>query len=305
MYTQYLKHQDGSIRFSGPVSKLKTLPPAVYDVSVDNFGNIYLETAETYTDELIALPNSPAEQIEKDVNSFLTAEVRSKFERYKLLYKRGLLMHGIPGTGKTSIVHLLMRKAIEKGMVVLLNPEPYLVCSTIDTIRKIEKADRPLMVVWEEFEQCVENNEGDLLDLLDGVDQVNNIFFIATTNYLNMIPPRIRNRPSRFAEIIEIGTPNDDLRRAYISAKIHDDDDVDLDEWVAKTEGLTIDGIKDVIISVLVLDVPLEEAVAKIHRMDIEDAELNEVKEKKIRLLKSLSTDEDKPMRERPQRPNR
>lgn len=278
MFTQYLKHDNGMIRFSGPVENLPVLPPNVYTVGVDSFGDIFLQNAHIHTDELIALPDSPAEQIERDVNHFLTETVRDRFERYNLLYKRGLLMHGIPGTGKTSIVHLLMRKAIKKGMVVLLNPRPYLVSRVASYVRGIENTGRPIMVVWEEFEQWVESNEGELLDLLDGVDQVDNVFFIATTNYLNEIPLRIRNRPSRFAEVIEIGAPDEALRRAYISAKVHDDDTIDVDEWVRMTEGLTIDGIKDVIISVLALGVPLDRAVEKIHHMDDDDDDdINEV----------------------------
>ena len=294
MNTQYLQQENGTIRFSGPLKKLKTLPAGIYDANVDQFGDIYLNTVDTHTDELITLPGSPAEQINADVDSFLSAEVRHKFERYNLLYKRGLLMHGIPGTGKTSIVHLLMRQAIKKNMVVLLNPRPHLVESVADTVRSIEKVDRPFMVVWEEFERWVESEEGNLLDLLDGVDQVDNVFFLATTNYLEQIPSRIRNRPSRFSDIIEIGAPDAPLRRAYLEAKIHDDDEVNMDEWVEKTAGLTIDHLKDVVISVLALDVSLDNAIAKIKRMEQEDMEYggNSIKSKSM--LRKLLRDANK-----------
>jgi len=271
MITQYLQQEDGAIRFSGPVNKLQKLPAGTYSASQDQFGNIYLNPFETHTDKLIALPGSPAEKINKEVDYFLSEDVRKRFERYDLLYKRGLLMHGIPGTGKTSIVHLLMRQAVKKDMVVLINPEPALVCYIVDYVREIEKTDRPVMVVWEEFERWVDKCEGDLLDLLDGVDQVDNAFFLATTNYLEQIPPRIRNRPSRFADVIEIGPPGPSLRKAFIHAKVHRDDNVNLQEWVDKTEGLTIDHLKDLIISVLVLEVSLDDAIAKIRRMEQED----------------------------------
>lgn len=289
MYTQYLQQQGGRTRFSGPVSKLKKLSPAVYTADMDQFGEIFLDTFETYTDEIIALPGSPAEAIERDVDFFLSDQVRVSFERYNLLYKRGLLMHGLPGTGKTSIVHLLMRKALEKDMVVLLNPRPEYVYQIADNIREIEKNDRPLMVIWEEFEQWVHNNEGNLLDLLDGVDQVDNVFFLATTNYLHKIPSRIRNRPSRFAEVIEIGPPDATLRRAYLEAKVHEDDDVNMDEWVEKTEGLTIDHLKDLIISVLALNVPLDKAIEKIRIMEKEDNSLGKLADE-IRLRRKLNS---------------
>lgn len=278
MHTQYLMREDGVIQFSGPLTKLKTLPAGVYSVSMDQFGNLFLNTFQTHTDELIALPNSPAEKISNDVDYFLTPEVKERFERYNLLCKRGLLMYGEPGTGKTSIVHLLIQKAIAKGMVVLINPRPFMVQSVVQSVRNIEGESRPFMVIWEEFERWVEDEEGDLLDVLDGVDQVDNIFFLATTNYINEIPSRIRNRPSRFAEVLEIGPPDAALRRSFLEAKINKDDSVDLDDWVEKTEGLTIDHLKDVVISVLVLQVSLDDAVAKIKQMQVED--LNEYSRK-------------------------
>lgn len=289
MITQYLQQEDGAIRFSGPVNKLKKLPAGTYSASQDQFGNIYLNPFDTHTDKLIALSGSPAEKINREVDYFLSEDVRKRFKRYDLLYKRGLLMHGVPGTGKTSIVHLLMRQAIKKDMVVLINPEPYLVCSIVDNVRGIEKDDRPFMIVWEEFERWVDKCEGDLLDLLDGVDQVDNAFFLATTNYIEQIPPRIRNRPSRFADVIEIGTPGPALRKAFIHAKVHRDDNVNLQEWVDKTEGLTIDHLKDLIISVLVLEVPLDDAIAKVRRMEQEDLLLgNGSKKSVLRLAKQL-----------------
>ena len=96
-------------------------------------------------------------------------------------------------------------------------------------------SDRPIMVIWEEFENWVAGYEADILNILDGVHQVDNVFYIATTNYIQQIPPRIRNRPSRFADVIEIGPPSANLRKAYIEAKIHPDDKIDIKKWVKKS----------------------------------------------------------------------
>jgi len=54
-----------------------------------------------------------------------------------------------------------------------------------------------------------------VLNLLDGVKQVDNIIYIATTNYPELLEERILNRPSRFDRRFHIGTPSAEVRKFY------------------------------------------------------------------------------------------
>jgi len=146
----------------------------------------------------------------------------------------------------------------------------------VDCVRGIEQTDRPFMVVWEEFENWVENSESELLALLDGIQQVDNTIYIATTNYIDTIPERIKDRPSRFADVMEIGLPNATARRIFLEAKIHKTDNVDIAMWVNETEGLSIDHLKDLIISVLVLGMSFEKALEKVSRITSYDDGLSD-----------------------------
>lgn len=269
-YSQYLK-RDNKYQFSGPFEKLDVLPAGVYTLHRDEWGNVYIKDGRIITDNLLEMKNSPAKSINKKVDDFLKPEVKEAFDRYQMLYKRGILLYGPPGTGKTSVVNLVIKTAVKKGMIVFINPAPRDVCDATIYIRTVEKSSRPILVVWEEFESMLDEYEIDLLDLLDGVDQVDNAFYIATTNYIDKIPSRIKNRPSRFAEVVEIGPPNAALRKSYLEAKISKEDKVNIDEWVEKTEGFVIDHLKDLIISVLVLKVPLDEAIEKIRMLNAEN----------------------------------
>lgn len=243
------------------------LPAGIYNVGTQMYGPPFLIPKKLNTDELVSLPSSIAERIRGEVDQFLRADTKAAFDRYGIIYKRGLLMYGAPGTGKTCIIHEIVEDAIAKGMIVLMDVGPGLVKAIVEEVRGIEDSPRPFLIIWEEFENVVEDYEPQLLGLLDGMEQMDNMFFIATTNYIDQIPPRIKNRPSRFADIMEVGPPEKEAREAYLRAKIHPKDNVDISQWVKATEGLNIDQIKDVVISSLVLQLPLEQSVAKIKAM--------------------------------------
>jgi SpoVK/Ycf46/Vps4 family AAA+-type ATPase len=137
-------------------------------------------------------------------------------------------------------------------------------------IKDIEP-NKKVLVIWEEFDTILRHDESTLLSLLDGEIQVGNIIYLATTNYLAKIPARIKNRPSRFARVIEVSEPNEESRRAFLKAKLHDSDTDKLEPMVQATEGFVIDQIKDLIISVCCFGYPISEAVLKIKQMQ-EDA---------------------------------
>jgi energy-coupling factor transporter ATP-binding protein EcfA2 len=262
--TQFTNYGD-KITFSGPVVGEKRLPSGVYAIGSD-MGGPFLMKSTIYTENLISISDSMTSLVYDKVKHFLTDKVKEAYAKYGLLYKRGILLHGPPGTGKTTVVNQIIELATkEKDMLVFLNPSPGMVKSVAEIIRGIEKnSKRAILVVWEEFEELVDNDEGNILNLLDGILQVENIIYLATTNYLHRIPPRIVNRPSRFADLIEIGFPSANVRKQFFEAKIHKDDNVDIDLWVEKTDGLTIDHLKDIIISVLVLGLSLDDAIHKV-----------------------------------------
>lgn len=270
METQYLQ-RDATFHFSGEVFKHSVLPSGVYGVQQDHNGDIFLIKKTLNTDDLIKMPNSTADEVNEIVDGFLTGRIKDAFERYGILYKRGILMYGPPGTGKTCIINQLVQTAESKDMIVLLGPNPSFVKFVVSKIRAIEDSPRAVMVVWEEFEKWVYNDEAAILNLLDGIEQIDSALYIATTNYIQKVPQRIRNRPSRFADVIEVGFPTPEVRGIFLKSKIHEDDDVDLDMWVEATEGLTIDHLKDLIISVLVLKIPFDEALDKLRNMGKED----------------------------------
>jgi SpoVK/Ycf46/Vps4 family AAA+-type ATPase len=110
------------------------------------------------------------------------------------------------------------------------------------------------------------NKSDDILDiqqLLDGVKQIEDVVYIATTNYPEKLQDRITNRPSRFDRRYKVELPNEDIREAYIRHKLKDEDlkGVDVKEWVKRTDGMSLSHLKEVVISTIVMGKEFEEVM--------------------------------------------
>lgn len=222
-----------------------TLPPAVYTVHYDPRKEQFAFTQMDVThDELIDLPGTAYEQVMADLEYFLTQECVDRFAYVKLLHKMNILLYGVPGGGKTCIVNRVALKVIETGGIVLFNPDPRAIKHIFNVLDHLQP-DTRVLVIFEELDQLISQfSEAPFLHVLDGEIQKHNAMFIATTNFIGKIPARIK-RPGRFPVRLEVGLPNLEARRYYVNLKLND---LALAEEIAqKTEGFTIDQLKDVI----------------------------------------------------------
>ena len=243
------------------------VPAGDYEIDWNpNMGTHTLKKQPFKTDELYHLPSYEITDILKDIDNFWNRA--DNYKKYNYIHKRGILMYGEPGCGKSGIIQLISKQLIEKdGIVINVKDEDDVdkFTSFIATFRKVEPK-RPLVVLLEDIDSLAGENRyqtARLLNILDGVKQIEGVVYIATTNYPEKLQERITNRPSRFDRRYKVELPNEEIRRAYIQHKLNEDDlkNVDIEEWIKKTEGMSLSHLKEVVISVIVMGRTFEETM--------------------------------------------
>jgi SpoVK/Ycf46/Vps4 family AAA+-type ATPase len=257
----------GGVHFY-PCDKVEEqLPPGQYIIENSDTKGIFFTHKEVCLDSLLILPDDTSEKIIKGIELFWTRE--SRFRERGFLWKRGILLYGPPGSGKTSTVQILSKKIQELGGLSIYCTYPVVDARGLEILRRIEP-DRPIIYILEDLDAIIEKyGESEVLALLDGELQIDNVVFVATTNYPEELDDRIKNRPSRFDEVIPIGMPSESARGIYLShvSKALRDDEELRNKWVKDTKNFSIAHLKELVVSVEVLDVEYNSALKRLKTM--------------------------------------
>ena len=179
------------------------------------------------------------------------------YERVALEPETGVLLYGPPGTGKTLLAKAVANEA-EANFISIKGPELFdkYVGESEKGVREIFRKARenaPAVVFFDEIDAiAAERGSGDgdsnvgervvsqLLTELDGLEELEDVVVIATTNRKDLIDDALL-RPGRLDRHIEVGAPDREARREIL--EIHTRgrplaDDVDLEALADRTEGL-------------------------------------------------------------------
>ena len=252
--------------FWGASQTYDVLPAGLYRCALaDHVGPILIRQ-NVETDHLLELPDDASAKIIAEFARFW--ELGEAFRSRGFLHKRGFLLWGPPGSGKTSCVHILIKRLIrDHDGIVLFLDHPQVAAQCLRMARSIEPK-RPVVAIMEDIDALISNyGEHEYLALLDGEAQVDNIVFLASTNYPERLDRRFVDRPSRFDTIRYIGMPSADARRVYLSAKEPALVTTELAEWVRRSEGFSVAHLKEMIIAIRCFEQPLEEVVTRLELM--------------------------------------
>lgn len=245
----------------------KYLPAGEYTLEMTRAG-LHIKPASTVSDEFIAVEGEEdaVSQIIKTLDGFWGEETANIYKQLGVRHKRGFLLYGPQGTGKTGVIRRIVRAAIEASKAVTF----YIDTDSIDHVaiaasmlRSVEPK-RPLICVYEDVDNMIDQgDEAHLLAFLDGEKSVDHVVNIATTNYLEKLPDRIKKRPRRFDDLVEVKAPTDAVRLKYFTHKLGRlgiTDKKVIKTMVDSSKGFSFAAMTDLLVSVYGLKRPLEES---------------------------------------------
>lgn len=233
------------------VSSSLHLKPGVYSVTFDNHDDLPIfKKVPLASDALISPKGSLIDEVLGEARAFWDNE--KNFTQLGIVQKRGFLLYGPQGTGKSSIVNTLIYDHVERKGVVLLCDNPRFFGTGLGVFRQVEPTT-PLLCVFEDIDSIISKyGDDEILQILDGAKQIPFVLNIATTNYPEKLDARIVSRPRRFDRIYKVMPPGDIYRKAFFKEKLPKKESVD--EWVKMTDGLSFAALTELMVSVFCLN---------------------------------------------------
>ena len=204
-------------------------------------------------DEDVVLPEGVLDSIERHTVGIARHGERLLAAGQHL--KRGLLLHGPPGTGKTHTVRYLMGRLPESTVVILTGTAMRFVQKAAELARRLQ----PSVVVLEDVDLIAQDRSHGpmmgsspllftLLDAMDGVGGDADVTFLLTTNRASELETALADRPGRVDLAIEIPLPDAAGREALLrlygrGVKLTGD----LTPIVEATEGVTASFAKELL----------------------------------------------------------
>lgn len=266
--------EDGRIIFSmlESIKTTKILDPGLYSLyKTQSFSNSEIILAKETIKELHELlPFHFLHKTDNIFNAFFNKNILKQVNKLNYNHKTGILLYGKQGTSKSSILKHYYNRAIEEyNALVFYFSSLYCVeelWTFISDIRKIQ--DNPIIIFLDEFDEVFKDKKEEFFKtIMDGHLSINNCMFLATTNYIDVIPKAIKERPSRIKYLIEVEGIQEKpiifhyLKQSFKTLNIEITNQ-QLSDLTDKSVGKTIDELKEIVLDKL-MNIEKEEKQTK------------------------------------------
>ena len=166
--------------------------------------------------------------------------------------KRGILFHGPPGTGKTS-VSLYLAGRLPQFTVCFVSGERLLYPRELC---RMARYLQPAMLVLEDIDLVAHERHanglatvlGELMNQIDGCEPTDQVLFVMNTNSLERLEHAVKDRPGRVDQIIELPLPDRADRARLLASFLRTVRGPErLDRVVEVTDGATPAMLKEIV----------------------------------------------------------
>lgn len=216
--------------------------------------DLYTDIQNSTRNNLI-LPPDLANTIWSDVQNWLDSQ--ELYERHGIPWKRGVILTGPPGNGKTHTIkalvnHFKINALYVRGFTERFGSESANITKVFDKARE----SAPCFLILEDLDSLVNpKNRSFFLNELDGFTRNSGIFIIASANDPGKLDAALVNRPSRFDRKYLFDLPSARERQRYLeflSLSLAEELQLEPDEAARvadATEGFSFAYLKELVLS--------------------------------------------------------
>ncbi|RYG38156.1 ATP-binding protein [bacterium] len=175
-----------------------------------------LEAVQSTRFDSLVLGGELKEQLKGDISSWLAA--RETYEKYGIPWKRGIILVGDPGNGKTHAVKAIANEFDLRVLYVRsFSSERNSDQENIAKVFAKARETAPCLLVLEDLDTLVTSqNRSFLLNEMDGFASNAGILTIGTANNPEKLDPALAERPSRFDRRYYFSRPAFSERERYL-----------------------------------------------------------------------------------------